>query len=139
MTSLERWPGRISMETLTVQRLSRLKAKSKVRTVLLKELLFADDAALISHTEEGLQHLIDRFDCTCKEFGLTISIKKTNVIGQNVPSISVNNEVLKVTDHFTYNVPWLYCDQQSVPRHRDRQANHQSYCCLVKTKQEGME
>ena len=31
--------------------LSRLKAKSKFRTVFLKEMLFADDAALISHTE----------------------------------------------------------------------------------------
>ena len=85
--------------------LSRLKAKSKVRTVLLKEMLFADDAALISHTEEGLQRLIDRFAYACKEFGLTISIKKTNVMGQNVPtppSISINNEVLEVTNHFTY-------------------------------------
>ena len=34
--------------------LARLKAKTKVRIVLIKEMLFADDAALISHTEEGL-------------------------------------------------------------------------------------
>ena len=85
--------------------LSSLKAKSKVRTVLLKEMLFADNAALISHTEEGLQDLIYWFPYACKEFGLTISIKKTNVMGQNVPappSITINNEVLEVTDHFTY-------------------------------------
>ena len=34
--------------------LSRLKAKTKVCTVLLREILFANDAALTSDTEEGL-------------------------------------------------------------------------------------
>ena len=61
--------------------LARLKAKTKVRIVLIKEMLFADDAALISHTEEGLQQLISKFAHACNEFGLSISIKKTNVMG----------------------------------------------------------
>ena len=85
--------------------LSRLKAKTKIRTVLIREMLFADDAALTSHTEEGLQRLISQFAHACKEFGLTISIKKTNVMGQDTPappSISIDDEVLEVTDHFTY-------------------------------------
>ena len=50
--------------------LSRLKAKTKVRTVLMKEMLFADDAAVTSHTEEGLQQLINQLVHACKEFGL---------------------------------------------------------------------
>ena len=86
--------------------LSRLKAKTKLRTVLIREMLFADDAALTSHTEEGLQRLISpQFAHACKEFGLTISIKKTYVMGQDTPappSISIDDEVLEVTDHFTY-------------------------------------
>ena len=85
--------------------LSHLGAKTKVRTVLIREMLFADDAALASHTEEVLQRLMDRFAHACKQFGLTISIKKTNVMGQDVPappSISIDNEELEVTDHFTY-------------------------------------
>ena len=68
-------------------------------------MLFAGDAALTSHTEEGLQQLISKFANACNEFGLTISIKKTNVMGQNfpaVPSININGEVLEVTDRFTY-------------------------------------
>ena len=64
--------------------LYRLKAKTKVRTVLLREMLFADDAALTSHTEESLQQLINQFAHACKDFGLIISIKKTNVICQDV-------------------------------------------------------
>ena len=85
--------------------LSRLKAKTKIRTVLIRKMLFADDAALTSHTEEGLQRLISQFAHACKEFGLTISIKKTNVMGQDTPappSISIDDELLEVTDHFTY-------------------------------------
>ena len=85
--------------------LARLRAKTKVRTVLKREMLFADDAALSSHTEEDLQRLMDRFSHACREFRLTISIKKTNVMGQDVPSppaIRIDNEELAVTDHFTY-------------------------------------
>ena len=33
---------------------ARLKAKTKVRKVLIREMLFADDVAVVSHTEEGL-------------------------------------------------------------------------------------
>ena len=85
--------------------LSHLKAKTKLRTVLIREMLFADYAALTPHTEEGLQRLISQFAHACKEFWLTISIKKTNVMGQDThapPSISIDDEVLEVTDHFTY-------------------------------------
>ena len=85
--------------------LARLKAKAKVHTVFIKKMLFADDAALTSHTEEGLQQLISKFAHPCNEFGLTISIKKTNIMGQAVPavpSININGEVLEVTDRFTY-------------------------------------
>ena len=85
--------------------LARLRAKTKVRPVLIREMLFADDAALSSHTKEALQQLMDRFSHACKEFGLTISIKKTNVMGQDVPSppaVTIDNVVLDVTNHFTY-------------------------------------
>ncbi|PIK37320.1 hypothetical protein BSL78_25845 [Apostichopus japonicus] len=56
--------------------LARLRAKTKITRVLIRELLFADDAAFTSHTEEGLQHLMDCFSQACREFGLTISIRK---------------------------------------------------------------
>ena len=85
--------------------LSRVKAKTNVQTVLLREMLFADDTTLIAHTEEGLQHLINGLTHASEKFGLTISIKKTNVMGQNIPApptISIKSEVLEVTDQFTY-------------------------------------
>lgn len=85
--------------------LARLRAKTKVRKILVRELLFADDAALTSHSELGLQRLIDRFASACKEFGLTISIKKTKIMGQdvsNIPSISIDEHTLEVIEEFTY-------------------------------------
>ena len=59
---------------------ARLCAKTKTHEVLIRELLFADDASLTSHSEEGLQLLVDNLSTACKEFGLTISLKKTNIM-----------------------------------------------------------
>ena len=54
--------------------LARLRSKTKVRKVLIREMLFADDAALVAHTEEALQRMADQLSDACKQFGLTISI-----------------------------------------------------------------
>ena len=45
-------------------------------------MLFADDAALVNHIQ-SLQCLMDRFSKACKEFALTISIKKTEVMAHD--------------------------------------------------------
>ena len=66
--------------------LARLRAKTKVTEVYVREMLFADDAALTAHSGEALQRLVDRFAHACREFGLTISLKKTNVIAGCQPS-----------------------------------------------------
>ena len=57
--------------------------KIKVTCVLIREMLFADDVALVSHTREHLQCLMDRLLKACKEFVFTISIKKTEVMAQD--------------------------------------------------------
>ncbi|KAM9364755.1 uncharacterized protein KZ484_010926 [Pholidichthys leucotaenia] len=68
-------------------------------------MLFADDAALIAHTENALQRLITSFVEACSEFGLTISLKKTNIMGQDVsiiPAVTVGDHTLEVVENFTY-------------------------------------
>lgn len=85
--------------------LARLKAKTKVREALIRDMLFADDAAVATHTQQELQTLMDRFSQACKDFGLTISLKKTNVLGQGVeepPSITIDDYELEVVKQFTY-------------------------------------
>jgi hypothetical protein len=85
--------------------LARLRAKTKVKSVLIREMLFADDAAFVSHTEDGLQALMDSFSSACDDFGLTISIKKTEVLAQetpSVPTIYIKNQALNNVASFKY-------------------------------------
>jgi len=84
--------------------LARLKAKSKVREVTIRDMLFADDAALATHIEAELQSLLDRFAKACDGFGLEISLKKTNVMAQDAeqPRITINNHELEAVSQFTY-------------------------------------
>ena len=58
--------------------LARLRAKTNVRKELIRDMLFADDAAVATHTEEELLQLMDRFSQACKDFGLTISLDRTH-------------------------------------------------------------
>ena len=76
-----------------------------MREALIRDMLFADDAAIGSHTQQELQSLMDRFSQACKDFGLTISLKKTNVLGQGretPPTITIDDYELDVVHHFTY-------------------------------------
>ena len=85
--------------------LARLRAKTKVRQVLVRELLFADDAALVSHSAAGLHRLLERFRAACSEFALIISIKKTVVMHQNgIPGVpvAIGGRRLEAVDQFTY-------------------------------------
>ncbi|WP_353805815.1 reverse transcriptase domain-containing protein, partial [Acinetobacter baumannii] len=85
--------------------IARLRAKTKVRKVLIREMLFADAAALVSHTEDGLQQLVNRLSDACREFGLAISLDKTKVMAQGVstrPAISIDGSSLEAVEEFPY-------------------------------------
>ena len=66
---------------------TQVRAMTKVQMVLIRGLLFADNAALTAHTEAALQRVISCFARTRSEFGLTISVKKTNIMGQDASSM----------------------------------------------------
>ncbi len=73
--------------------------------VLIREMLFADDATLTAHTKEALKRLISSFARNSDEFGLTISLKKSSFMGQDVistPCISIGHHTLKTVEDFTY-------------------------------------
>ena len=85
--------------------ISRLRAKTKVRQVLIRDMLFADDAALVAHSQEQLQRLMDQLSNACADFRLTISLKKTQIMGQgteNIPSITISDYKLEAVHQFTY-------------------------------------
>ena len=55
---------------------------SERRPRLMRELLFADDSALVAHSAEEMQKIVDAFSDASKKFGLKINIKKTEVLYQ---------------------------------------------------------
>ena len=65
--------------------LSRLRAKTKVQLKCMRDFLFADDTAVVVHAAED-QQLMKQFSKACQDFGLTISLKKTRVMGQGADS-----------------------------------------------------
>ena len=78
----------------------------------ITDLLFADDAAFISSSEEGLQQKMDIVVEVVSAFGQLVSIKKTEVLlvqprvadGVKLPDpvINIDGEVLRVVSKFKY-------------------------------------
>ena len=89
--------------------LRRLQASSKITEALIRELLFADDCGLCTHTVEDMQILMNRFSTAAQQFGLTISVKKTQVmyipppgVQYTIPVVTVGQETLQAVEQFTY-------------------------------------
>ena len=92
--------------------LSRLKASTKVRIELIRDLLYADYAAMVAHSLEAIQEITSRFSEISKAFGLQISTHKTELLYQlspnnrnrdNVqPIVTIDGEPLNMEHKFKY-------------------------------------
>ena len=82
----------------------RLGEKTKAREVLIREELFFDDAAVVAHTQQQRQSLMDHCCQPCTDFGRIISLKKTNMQCHIVeaPPIIINT-----------NLETMFCDSHS--------------------------
>nr|VZI45405.1 unnamed protein product [Spirometra erinaceieuropaei] len=90
----------------------RMHFQSLVSTTTVHELLFADDCALNTTSEEEMQRSMDLFSAACENFGLVINTQKTVVMHQPPPNsatapnappqISVNGTQLQVVENFPY-------------------------------------
>ncbi|XP_063588823.1 uncharacterized protein LOC134765962 [Penaeus indicus] len=69
-------------------------AKTKTTQILARELLFVDDSALVAHTPEQMQRVLDAFSSASKRFGLQINIKKTEVLFQPSSTHIVEEDIL---------------------------------------------
>ena len=79
----------------------------KVTKSLVRDLLYADDCAVVAHWEDDLQRLADSLSAVTKLFGLTVSIKKTEVMFQpgkrsraNMPEIKIDGKAFNNVDSF---------------------------------------
>ena len=91
---------------------AHFKAKTKTSQKIVREMLFADDSAMVAHDAESMQRLVDRFSSAADQFSLKINIKKTECLFQPVKNISitqtptvdiiVHDEALLQTKSFVY-------------------------------------
>ena len=63
---------------------AHFRAKTKTTRMLMRELLFADDSALVAHSAAEIRKIVDAFSNASKKFGLKINIKKTEVLYQPI-------------------------------------------------------
>ncbi|BHF61198.1 hypothetical protein SprV_0100417100 [Sparganum proliferum] len=92
----------------------RIHFQSRVSTTTVRELLFADDCALKTTSEEEMQRSMDLFSAACENFGLVINTQKTVVMHQPPPNsatppnappppqISANGTQLQVVENFPH-------------------------------------
>nr|VZI30022.1 unnamed protein product [Spirometra erinaceieuropaei] len=90
----------------------RMQFQSRVSTATVHELLFADDCALNTTSEEEMQRSMDLFSAACENFSLVINTQKTVVMHlppfksattpNAPPQISVNGTQLQVGANFPY-------------------------------------
>ena len=60
----------------------RLKAHTKTTTRQLVDLQYADDAAILAHSAESMQRILDTVSSLYQALGLQINTRKTEVIVQ---------------------------------------------------------
>lgn len=120
--------------------LARLRSHTKTRKTCIRELLYADDSALVADNPEAMQEIVDRFACAADTFGLKINISKTELLYQpppgsatEPPDIRVHGEALKVTESFTYlGSTVTSTNSADLEVERRIQSATKAYCALYK-------
>jgi hypothetical protein len=88
--------------------LRRLQAPTKVTVIQLLDLQYADDCALVAHSPESLQRVLNVFSEAYSSVGLRINANKTKILAQphlpllELPVFSVANEEIEVVEEFKY-------------------------------------
>ena len=73
---------------------SHFRAKTKPTNTLVREPHLADDSALIAHSAEEIQKIVDAFANALSKFGLKINIKKTEVVFQPNSTMTMEEEII---------------------------------------------
>jgi len=63
------------------------KNQTKTKGALIRELLCADDVALVAHSEMNLQNLCNCFAKACTDFSITTNFKKAVVTLLKTPNL----------------------------------------------------
>ena len=98
-----------SRQSADLFNVAHFRATTKTTRILMRELLFANDSALVAHSTEEMQKIVNAYsDASTKMFGLKINIKKTEVLYQpnttrtREEDIMVDGNNLNSVLEFTY-------------------------------------
>ena len=72
---------------------AHFRAKTKTTNILVRKLIFADDSAVIAHSAEEIQRIVDAFANASSKFGLKINIKKTEVMFQPNSTMTMEEDI----------------------------------------------
>ena len=80
---------------------AHFRAKTKTIRILMRELLFAGYSALVAHSAEEMQKIVNAFSDASKKFGLKMNTKKTDALYQ--PNSTRTREVDIMVDRNKLN------------------------------------
>ena len=82
-----------SRQSADLFNVAHFRAKTKTTRILTREVLFADDSALVAHSAEEMQ-IVVAFSDASKKFGLKINIKKTEVLYQPNSTRTLEEDIM---------------------------------------------
>ncbi|KAK2169580.1 hypothetical protein NP493_1184g01007 [Ridgeia piscesae] len=97
-----------SRQNADLVNVANFRTKTKTTRILTRELLFADDSALVAYSAEKMQKIVYAFSDASNKFGLKINIKKTEELYQTNSTrtreedIMVDGNKLNSVLEFTY-------------------------------------
>ena len=89
----------------------------RVPPVMVTDLDFADDIALISDTAEKARELLLAVERECRQIGLRLNAKKTKVIAYNINDTTITTlggEVIDVKEDFKYLGSWIASTEHDI-------------------------
>ena len=97
----------IYAERMMKEALEEADEEIKIGGNIIKDIRFADDQAMIAHTEEGLQMLMDKLSTTAATFNMKINVKKTKVMTisnnkDDAMNITINGQQVEQVTAFKY-------------------------------------
>ena len=97
-----------SRQSADLFNVAHFRAKTKTTRILTRELLFADDNALVAHSAEEMQKMVDAFSDASKKFGLKINTKKTEVLYQPNSTRTREEDIMVDGNKFNYVLEFNY-------------------------------
>ena len=85
----------------------RLQVKTKTSSAVISALQYADDAAILSLTADGLQRILDIMSKNYLRAGFIINTTETEMLGassSDAPTFSISGNQLNNSEIFTYLV-----------------------------------